>query len=179
MRGNLEKIGGKRVLGRGSNGVSGTQSVMNYVTVFILRAVGRVLCQAGVLVTCASPKAKNGQRRTRGSWETSEEGQGKDMAGWGRGCGHGEILEVRLVSVVKAGSWAVGEEGTGTPGFLPLPPGCMYVCMYGEQGGGHGKMSLFPWTCKLPEAGMGPHTPCLSHGPLCPRGFQKTCFWLR
>ena len=76
MSGNLEKIGGKRVLGRGSNGVSGTQLVMNYVKVFILRAVGRVLCQAGVLVTCESPKAKDGQRRTRGGWETSEEGQG-------------------------------------------------------------------------------------------------------
>ena len=40
MRGNCERIGGKRVLGRGSNGVSGTQLVMNYVKVFILRAVG-------------------------------------------------------------------------------------------------------------------------------------------
>lgn len=58
MRGNLEKIGGKRVLGRESNGVCGTQLVMNYVKVFILRAVGRILCQAGVLVTFASPKAK-------------------------------------------------------------------------------------------------------------------------
>lgn len=58
MRGKLEKIGGKRVLGRESNGVCGTQFVMNYVKVFILRTVGRILCQAGVLVTLASPKAK-------------------------------------------------------------------------------------------------------------------------
>lgn len=65
---------------------------------------------------CASPKQKMDRERTRGSWETSEEGQGKDMAGWGRGCGHGEILEVRLVSVVKAGSWAVGEREQGLLG---------------------------------------------------------------
>lgn len=58
------------------------------------------------------------------------------MAGWGRGCGHGEILEVRLLSVVKSGSWAVGGEGTGTPGFR-----CWDAPMYGEQGGGQGNMS--------------------------------------
>ena len=58
------------------------------------------------------------------------------MAGWGRGCGHGEILEVRLVSVVKPGSWAVGGEGTGTPGFRG-----QNAPVYGEQSGGQGKMS--------------------------------------
>lgn len=150
-----------------------TQLVMNYVSIYP-KTSGKGSMPGWGLGPLCIPKSKDGQRRTRGSWETSEEGQGKDMAGWGGGCGHGEILEVRLVSVVKAGSWAVGGEGTGTPGFLPLLLGCTYV--WGA--GWYGKMSLFPWMCKLREAGRA-LTLHVSPIALMPRGFQKTCSWLK
>lgn len=73
---------------------------------------------------------------------------------------------MRLVSVVKAGSWAVGEREQGL--WVPASSAGMHVCV-GEQGGGHGKIRLVSLDAKLREAGAGPHSMSLPW-PFMPKG---------
>lgn len=103
----MEETGGKRVLGRGRRQGEWDPISHELCEVFIVRVVGRILCQLGHFCL---PQSKGWtEEDQRGNWETSEDGQGRDLAGWGGGRGHGDILEVRLVGVALRGTWVARE----------------------------------------------------------------------